>query len=265
MDPIPTIFTRHQPNPLSSPQEADHDIENYISFSCKLAKQILEPALFGYTPQERQMGRVTIKHYHIWGAPTPIMMMPQPVYVVGGRHARRDEKNPSDGLRMLAGIAGAVLGGYAIYKVGQTINHIRDAGQEINENTEFKTRLDNWGQRLFQIGDLNNPSLQSLQVISDKRDSIFSRIKHNAVLNLIIAISMVVAAVFLLAGAIAGVGALMGIGLTFALITGAGFLFKIGFMSSDKRDVEDATVIKHEIGVLTGSNRYYDSLYPSCL
>ena len=254
---IPSLLMQYPPS-VPPGSQVNNDVDDYLVSAAQLAKQILTPEACGYTQDNRSMGRVKIKHYHMW-TPAPVIIA-QPAYPYGGNpYGRRDprnEKNPSDGLRAFAGIAGAILGGYAIYKVGQTLNHLRDAGAEIENNKQFQYRVSDWKRQLTNLGQGGNRNLQALEIISEKRDAIFSRIRGNAFNKLIIAISMVASAVFLIAGAIVGSVPLLALGLTFTLITGAGFLFKLGSMSSDKRDAQDAIIIQREIVGLKGPQFY---------
>src|SRR5262245_2830551 len=116
MTALPSILFQNQPATFN-PNPADQEVDDYLTSSVRLAKQILSPAECGFTEDRREIGRVTIEHYHIWRPPI-IVPIGSPVYVHhGGYQSRREEEKPSGALRLVFGIAGAILGGYAIYKV----------------------------------------------------------------------------------------------------------------------------------------------------
>ncbi|CRX39394.1 hypothetical protein [Estrella lausannensis] len=270
---LPSILFQVYPTPNTPQKTVDVEVNQYLAKSAQLAKQILAPSECGYTQENRNIGRVQVNNYN-FGSPSCMpMMIPlhtAPVYHVhtaphyhvhhNPQHARQEKEGPSDGLRWIVGLAAAVMGGFAIYKVGQIINHIRAAGEELDENRQFQGRIRDWNYSLIAQGQGDSAALRALKTISEKRQSIFSRIKENAVLNLIIAISTVATAIFAIAGAVVGSWALLGLGLASGLAVAGSFLFKIGYASSDKNDVKDAQVLKEQIDLLKGPSYYQNIL-----
>lgn len=264
------LFQTHSTH--QSPQTmVDQQVNHYLGKSAQLAKQILAPAECGYTDAQRRIGRVQINNYNVGGPSLMPMMVPvpHPVYHVhtaphyhihhGSQHAEKEQEGPSNGLRIIVGIASALLGGWAIYKVGQTLNHISSAGDELKENSEFQGRIREWNYRLIEAGQENNPGIKAMKVISEKRHSIFSRIKENAVLNLIIAVGAVAAAIFGLAGSVIGSFALLGLALASGVAIGGALLFKLGYASSDQSDIKDAQAIREQLAVLKGDSFYQET------
>lgn len=255
-----SLFDRREEE-KPAPQSYNNEIESYIKSSARIATEILHPEKYDYTEKSRRIGRVERRSYPFM---MPIFMpSPTPVCITHGAYpsGRRpaDDGKPGDALRWIAGIASAVIGGYAIYKVGQTINHLRDTGDEIKDNYVVKEKISamkhEWrtGNARMPGHGNENKYLQSLERIAEKRESIFRRIRGNAQTNLLIMICLVATAVFGVLGAVFASYPLMGGALLFGLATGAAFLFKLGYASSDKSDEKDATVIKQEIDTLKGS------------
>lgn len=270
---LPSILFQTQVVQPTPQKAVDVEVNQYLTKSAQLAKQILAPSECGYTQQNRNIGRVQINNYNFGGPSYTPMIIPvptAPVYHVHTapqyhvhhvpQHAQKEKEGPGDGLRILVGIAAAILGGFAIYKVGQIINHIRGAGEELEENKQFQGRIRDWNYGLMDAGQGDNAAIRAMKTISEKRHSIFSRIKENAVLNLIIAISTVATAIFAIAGAVIGSWALLGLGLVSGLAVAGSFLFKMGYASSDKRDLKDAQVIKEQLDLLKGPSFYQNTL-----
>lgn len=259
----PALFASDEvkPAPLPKRNFSSH-FEKYIQSSAELAKQILEPKEYGADQDGRRMGHVHVTNYNFgtpFGLLTPAIQTVHHVhhYPKGHYGRKEDEDKPSGALRILVGLCSAILGGFAIFHVGSALNHLDETGQEIAYNKKYSSDLS-----YIEATDLTGqagPYVDNLKKIAEKRDSIFSRIKTNAVFKLMLTSALVAAAAFALIGAIFASYPFMGAGLLVGLAAGGVFLFKLGYGWNDKKDSEDAQAIKQAVENIKGQG-YLDTL-----
>lgn len=260
---MPVLFASDEvkPAPLPGRNFSTH-FEKYIKSSAELAKQILEPKEYGSVQDGRRMGHVHVTNYN-FGTPfslfTPAIQTVHHVhhYPQGQYGRKEDEDKPSSGLRILVGLGAAILGGFAIFHVGNALSHLDETSKEIAYNKKYSSDLS-----YVEATDLTGqagPYVDNLKKIAEKRDSIFSRIKTNAVYKLVLTTVAVAAAAFALIGAIFASYSSMGIGLLLGLAAGGVFLFKLGYGWNDKKDSEDAQAIKQAVENIKGQG-YLDTL-----
>lgn len=146
--------------------------------------------------------------------------------------AQRDNE-PSNATRVIVGMAAMAIGGWAIYKVGQSITNLREAKEEREDISHFERNVYTWEA----TGP--NAHVGLMRKVVDCRKNIFERINNNAIWNLALLVGTVAAAVFALVGAFIASTGLMLAGAALGIAVGAAALFKAGYYSSSK-ETQDA-------------------------
>lgn len=216
---------------------AEREVQAYLESAQRLADDILGPEKSLKPHCCNSIGTVKVRHFWSWWPMSPFYYMdPYPYY---GRGIHVHSHHDSDaGLRILVGLAAAVLGGYAIFKAAEGLGKWKEANQELKENQEFKRNLRNYNNQFAQT------HFGELRQISELKDKIFSRIKSEALSNLIYMTSLVAASALALAGAIVTSGALIVAGVAVAAGTGTLMLCDWGFNSVNRQHIRDAWQIR---------------------
>ncbi|MEX1013086.1 MAG: hypothetical protein WD595_03555 [Waddliaceae bacterium] len=218
-----------------------------------ILNQLQKPQGNSNPPPPKKIGnRVVIREYHhFWGgSPFPFFMGPS--RVVHHHHYNESKKKDdnSAAIRIIVGLAATVIGGYAIYKLGEGGRRIIDTGEEIQEIAGRKAELSN---RMNCYGndnvDLNRAPAFRAQVLNilGAHSRIFKRTRQNALIDIAITVGVVAGAVLAIAWAVTPIGAIGITALALFMISGGATLFKLGFSDSEKRNRVDAERIQSEI------------------
>ncbi|MCB1112187.1 MAG: hypothetical protein KDK72_05965 [Chlamydiia bacterium] len=157
---------------------------------------------------------------------------------VSARVRRGNE--PADTTRFFAGLIGTVVGGFALFSIGRTYNHLVETTKEISKINTFTASLNNVAEE---------EKAKYLEIASHHK-AIFSRIRNNAIVNLAMLVGMVASSVFLIAGAIFASGGLMITGGIIGLIIGGAALLKWGLDSTDTYIKEHAEAMEQELDLI---------------
>lgn len=224
-------------------------VDEFLNKASSVAKDILGPDApqggVAHVPAApTQIGKVKTTHFHFGNTYNGIFMSGGNTYVTHNHNnnnkKKEDEVNPV--IRVLVGIAAAVVGGIAMYTIGQTINHIRDASDELKDVKTFNKDL-----KKYDIKYTGNKHIESLKKVTSAQQAVFSRIRTNAIWKLALTISLAAAAAFGLAGALVGSAPLIIAGVGVGALVAAGMLLKWGLDSTNKRHVKDAKEIQDTV------------------
>jgi hypothetical protein len=163
-----------------------------------------------------------------------------------GNRRSDDEMDPMT--RVLIFALSAVVGGYALYKMGQWYHQAREAQEELDDLRRFAKEL----KPIKNTYPLNS-HIQEISQVIDREKQIFLRIKQRSIVNLCITVSVVAAASFAILGALANSIPLVIIGAAIIVISGGGLLLKWGFEHHDRRPGKDAQAIQSAIAILKGA------------
>ena len=224
----------------------EHDVRVFLSSAKQIADDILGPMGFaerGHIHACECVGRVKTRHFWMWWPMTPIYVDPYP-YSYRGRGGY-SQQGSEQTLRFVIGIAAAVLGGYAIFKMGEGINRRREASEELRDNWEFKSKF-----RVISHLFPTFPHLDDIKQIAEIKQRIFSRIKADASCHMALMVSLAVASTLALIGAVAASGGLMLAGTSIGVAAGVVLLCK-SFDGSARRQIQDARLIRRHLTALT--------------
>lgn len=178
------------------------------------------------------IGHVKTRRFYFW-SPYPFFYSPmqyEPMH--------RDSK---EGLWMIGLLALAVLG-FAVFKIGQAVGNYREANTEISEVKKFKA------SHLTELTEEAAASQFShLEKIIHLRQNIFTRIKNNALCNIIFMTSLAASSAITMAGAVLSSAPLLGGGILAGLATSGILLYRWGFNSTDGDQLRDAKMIRSEL------------------
>lgn len=240
---IPSFYNQVQDLPMRTNgrgvQIFNESLEEFLSDSYQVARETLEQR---NKYQCRSIGRVKVKSY-CFVAPVPI------INTFGSGRRRRRSSEPNSGLRLVAGIAGAVCGGYALFKLGQSFTHIRQAGEELNALSEFRGKLNHWNDEwnVLHRDQGRNKILEKVYKIAECKENIFSRIRRKAHLDVALLVGVIASAAFAIMGAIIASWTMLTASLCLGLTVGGAMLFKWGFDSVAKGHDKDSKEIKQHI------------------
>jgi len=218
----------------------DEAVEDFLRDSYDLAQQIAKP---NNNKSNRRIGSVEVKHY-FFVAPVPIPVAGSAIPV------RQRTDQPNSALRVVAGVAGAVCGGYALFKLGQSFQHIKQAGNELDTLKEFKGRIVQWNvdwNTLRRTGNEKNSVLEKIEKIAECRKNIFSRIRRKSHLDVALLVGVVAAAVLAIVGAVIASWPILVAALAVGATAGGAMLLKWGLDSAAKGHDKDAKEIEKNV------------------
>lgn len=226
-------------------------LETFLESSHQIAQEILAPErLEGYHRDRRCIGRVSCNSYVF----APVVVGGATYHVGGTGYSRgRGDDRPSDGLRVFAGVIGAVFGGYALFKIGQAISSNREAGKELDEVTEFRGRIAEWKadwRMLTRDQRGENAILSKVEKIAECRKNIFARIRSKAHADIALLVVVIASAVLAIVGAICASFVSLMVALGVGLAAGGAMLFKWGLDSNTKGHTSDAKEIERNVQAL---------------
>jgi hypothetical protein len=220
------------------------DVYPFLESARKVAHDILGPE------EEKSyhchcVGRVKERYFWTWWPMSPFYYYdPYPRYPV--RTVYVDSRNDSDETtRWLVGIAAAILGGYAIFKVVDAIQRRQEASEELTDNWEFSNKL-----RIYEHTNPHIPHLGEIKQIAQLKYRIFSQLKSNATWDLILRISFVAASAIALVGAVAASSACMIAGVSLGLATASVMLCQWATDRTVRYLQRDARLLRHHLSAL---------------
>jgi len=227
-----------------SPVLYNSHFERFMRSTQSIADAILQPD--AHTDQSGQhVGRVRFLTF-------PIILNSfnntyQPTQV---SYRRNDDM--SGFVRLIAIVAGLVIGGVGMYFLGQNIRHIGETGDELNEVYEMKDRIsmwqDDWNYTYLQADE--NRLLNAMYQLANTRENFFKRVRHKAMLNLALIVGTVASAVLCITGGIIASNGFLIASLAVGIITGAGLLFKLGYYAGDLKEKRMAYHMQDNLNVL---------------
>ncbi|MCP5507316.1 MAG: hypothetical protein H7A37_03315 [Chlamydiales bacterium] len=210
------------------PAGRDHYQREYVDRSRRIANHILSPD-----------DGVIHKIGHVrWDGCYPSFNILSVNTRVSSRIQRGND--PADTTRFFVGLIGTVVGGFALFSIGRTYNHLVETTKEISTINTFTASLN----------DVAEEKKEKYLEIASHHKAIFSRIRNNAIVNLAMLVGMVASSVFLIAGAIFASGGLMITGGIIGLIIGGAALLKWGLDSTDTYIKEHAEAMEQELDLI---------------
>lgn len=198
---------------------------NYDPFVNR-ARQTVQCVVNVERPSRKYIGYVPVSYYN-WSNPFCFMPVVTPVYV-GPREPANNETG-----RAILGIAAAAIGGVGIFYLGQSIQQLTTVKRELDDIRDFENFA--YKDTTLSIEDKNY-----YMRIAECKKAIFTRIRGNAIANLILTIGIVVAAAFALIGAIINLPALMITGAVLGAVAGGAIILKWGINYGDDVELRQA-------------------------
>lgn len=206
-----------------------HSCESYLNESRHIAETIIRQCGEAPPVRDYNIGRVEVHHYHFWD---PFCFWPSP-------YERHRGYGRSDGtetlIRLVVGIFGTVLCGYAFHKCDQAANQKRTSAEEIDAARVMRYNL--------QAESSEDPIIQNTLYVAQLRERIFSRIHGEAVKTGTSACAILVSGIMLIAGAVFASVPVIIAGTAVVGLTALANLVDWMCDSSRKRNIQDA----HEI------------------